>query len=53
MSDEEMIEFRRQAGHKMALKVRVYDDLGKEPQMQRPELEYYVPMLKRCLVIQP
>lgn len=52
MSDEEMIEFQRQAGHKMALKIRVYDDLGKEPRIQRPELEYYVPMLKRCLVIQ-
>lgn len=49
MNSKEMDSFREQTGHKMALRVRVYDDLGKEPRMQRPELEYYVPMLRRCL----
>ena len=49
MKSEEMVEFREQAGYRMALTIRVYDDLGKEPKMQRPELEYYVPMLRRCL----
>ena len=49
MNDDEMAEFRQQAGHQLALKVRVYDDLGKEPQMQRPELEHYVPKLKACI----
>jgi len=49
MNSEEMARFREQTGYKMALTIRVYDDLGKEPRMQRPELLYYVPMLRRCL----
>lgn len=49
MGEREMTEFRRQSGHSMALRIRVYDDLGKEREMRRPELEHYVPVLKRCL----
>jgi len=49
MNSEEMVGFREQAGYRMALTIRVYDDLGKEPNMQRPELPYYLPMLRRCL----
>ena len=49
MNSAEMAEFREQTGYKMALTVRVYDDLGKEPRRLRPELPYYVPMLRRCL----
>ena len=49
MNREEMVEFREQVGYKMALKIRIYDDLGKEPRMLRPDLLYYVPMLRRCL----
>ncbi len=49
MNDDEMAAFRQQAGHQLALKVRVYDDLGKEPQMARPELEHYVPKIRACI----
>lgn len=49
MNDEEMAAFREKSGHQIALKVRVYDDMGKEPQMQRPDLVHYVPMLKSAL----
>ena len=49
MNREEMVEFRELIGYKMALQIRIYDDLGKEPRMLRPELPYYVPMLRRCL----
>ncbi len=49
MNDDEMAAFRQQAGHRLALKVRVYDDLGKEPQMERPDLEHYVPKLRACI----
>jgi predicted HD phosphohydrolase len=49
MNAEEMLRFREHAGYKMALTIRVYDDLAKEPRMERPELPYYVPMLRRCL----
>jgi phosphonate degradation associated HDIG domain protein len=49
MNDAEMEAFREQPGHRLALKVRVYDDLGKEPQMERPELDHYVPKLRACI----
>ena len=49
MNSEEMAGFREQVGYAIALTIRVYDDLGKEPRMLRPELPYYVPMLRRCL----
>ncbi len=49
MNEEEMAAFREKSGYRLALKVRVYDDLGKEPQMERPELDYYVPKLKACI----
>jgi len=49
MDEQEMAEFRKLAGHRMALKVRVYDDLGKEKQMERPELEHYIPKLVACM----
>ena len=50
MNEDEMAAFREKPGHKLALKVRVYDDMGKEPQMERPELEHYRAMLKRTLI---
>jgi predicted HD phosphohydrolase len=49
MNREEMVGFREQVGYEMALTIRVYDDLGKEPRMLRPKLPHYVPMLRRCL----
>lgn len=49
MNEEEMAAFREKSGSKLALKVRVYDDLGKEPGMARPELGHYVPILKACI----
>jgi len=49
MNEPEMHEFRRQPGYKMAIRVRVYDDLGKLPDMARPELDYYLPKIRSCL----
>jgi predicted HD phosphohydrolase len=49
MNEEEMAAFREKRGHRLALKVRVYDDLGKEPLMERPDLDYYIPKLKACI----
>jgi len=49
MNEEEMAAFREKRGYRLALKVRVYDDLGKEPQMERPNLDYYIPKLKACI----
>lgn len=49
IKSEEMIRFRERVSDKMVLRIRIYDDLGKQPRMLRPELPYYVPMLRRCL----
>lgn len=49
MNEDEIKEFESKVGYEIALKVRVYDDLGKEKEMSRPELEHYIPMMKACL----
>lgn len=49
MSNAEIKKFEAKQGHEVALKVRIYDDLGKEPRMDRPDLDYYIPKLKACL----
>ncbi len=49
MHEDEMAAFREKKGHRLALKVRVYDDLGKESQMERPDLQHYIPQLKACI----
>ena len=53
MNEEEMEVFRQQAGHRLALKVRVYDDLGKEPQMERPGLDHYISKIRACIAAVP
>ena len=51
MSKQEMFRFREKKGYQMALKVRIYDDQGKDPQMERPELDHYIPMLRKCMIL--
>lgn len=51
MNEQEMVRFRELKGHQMALKVRIYDDQGKDPQMERPGLAHYIPMLRKCMII--
>lgn len=52
MTAQEMLEFRQQKGHKLAARIRVYDDLGKMAEMERPELAHYVPKIKYRLLVQ-
>lgn len=49
MNDSEMRSFKEQPGHKMAIRVRIYDDLGKLPEMERPDLDHYMPKIRNCL----
>ncbi len=49
MNKREMLAFRRKKGHRIAIRIRAYDDLGKMPEMQRPGLNYYLPKIKKCL----
>ncbi len=49
MNQREMLAFRRKKGHRIAIRIRTYDDLGKMPEMQRPGLEHYIPKIRECL----
>lgn len=49
MNGQEVLEFRSSKGHETATRIRVYDDMGKLPDMQRPGLDYYIPMIIKCL----
>jgi predicted HD phosphohydrolase len=49
MSDGEMRAFESNPAHKLAIRVRVYDDQGKDPQLERPGLEHYFPKIVDCL----
>ena len=49
MNKREMLAFRRKKGHRIAIRIRAYDDLGKMPEMRRPGLNYYIPRIKKCL----
>ena len=49
MNIAERREFEQREGHKMALRVRVYDDQGKLPEMERPDLDHYFPKIRACL----
>ncbi len=49
MNKREMLAFRRKKGHRIAIRIRAYDDCGKMPEMRRPGLNYYIPKIKKCL----
>ena len=51
MNDREMRAFKEQAGYKMAIRIRIYDDRGKLPDMERPDLEYYLPKIRACIAL--
>jgi phosphonate degradation associated HDIG domain protein len=42
MSPEEMARFEARPWYKDALAVRVFDDLGKEPELEHPDLDHYL-----------
>ena len=48
MNKQEMLEFRQKKGHRIAIRIRIYDDLGKMPEMRRPGLNYYIPKIREC-----
>lgn len=49
MNHQEMRRFQQEKGYEMAIRIRVYDDRGKVPEMQRPALEQYIPKIRACL----
>lgn len=49
MNIEEVAEFQRLEHLDAIIKVRVWDDLGKDPAVGTPEFAYYVPVLERLV----
>jgi phosphonate degradation associated HDIG domain protein len=49
MTEAEGAEFRRNAFHKEAVRVRLWDEGGKDPQMTTPDFQHYVPLLQRVV----
>ncbi|MCB1377593.1 MAG: HD domain-containing protein [Alphaproteobacteria bacterium] len=49
MSLAEVAEFRRNPFHEEAVRVRIWDEGGKDPAMATPDFRHYVPLLQRVV----
>lgn len=49
MSAAEVAEFERHPYYREAVRVRLWDDGGKDPAMITPEFDYYAPLLERVV----
>ena len=49
MSAEEVAEFRRNLHHEAAVRVRRWDEGGKDPSMETPTFAHYIPLLQRVV----
>ena len=49
MSPDEVAAFERNPFHKEALRVRIWDEGGKDPAMSTPDVRHYVPLLQRVV----
>ena len=47
-SAEEAAQFIAEPGAPDALRLRLWDDLAKQPETQTPELSHYMPIARRC-----
>ena len=49
MTAEEVQTFETNPYHRQAVKVRIWDDGGKDPAMVTPDFRHYVPLLERVV----
>jgi phosphonate degradation associated HDIG domain protein len=49
MTAAEVVEFRNNPFHQEAVRVRLWDEGGKDPAMPTPEFRHYVPLLQRVV----
>lgn len=50
MNKAELAAFESRPWYKDALQVRIYDDLGKQPQLEHPDLDHYLEIARGCLL---
>ena len=53
MNEDEVSAFERNPFFKNALQLRTWDDNAKDPEMETPLLEHYLPLVKAALVSAP
>ena len=49
MNEDEVAEFRRNPHHDPAVRVRLWDEGGKDPNLATPPFAHYVPLLQRVV----
>ena len=49
MNDTEVAEFRRNPHFAEAVRVRLWDEGGKDPDMETPGFRHYMPLLQRVV----
>lgn len=49
MNEKEVAQFRRNPFHEEAVRVRLWDEGGKDPDMTTPSFRHYVPVLQRVV----
>ena len=49
MGAEEVADFERNPFHKQAVRVRLWDEGGKDPAMATPDFRHYMPLLQRVV----
>jgi phosphonate degradation associated HDIG domain protein len=49
MNAQEVAEFEKNPFYREAVRVRLWDDGGKDPAMQTPDFDHYVPLLERVV----
>jgi phosphonate degradation associated HDIG domain protein len=49
MNEAEIAQFRRNAFYREAVRVRLWDEGGKDPHMTTPDFRHYVPLLQRVV----
>ena len=47
MNDAEVAAFEAEPHFKEAVRVRIWDEGGKDPEMQTPDFAHYIPLLER------
>lgn len=49
MSETEVTEFEKEANYKDAVRVRHWDEAGKDPDLDMPSLEHYIPRIRQLV----
>ena len=49
MNEQEVAEFEKEPNHKDAVRVRHWDEAGKDPELMVPDLDHYIPRIRQLV----